>query len=161
MCRWSRACKQERVRDSFWAQACVTKTQVKFKGEMLRGKIVGYAYARVGACVRECHRGKKGGEGVKNSLWLLSEYSPHAPLSAGLVYVGHAAGCASGTRLGRAAARSEAHQNKAASAPLPHRVEGKSMSPDEYRSSPRHQRRAKSKPLSQPSLKKYNNKINK
>lgn len=61
---------------------------------------------------------KTGGEGVKNSLWLLSEYSPHAPLSAGLVYVGHAAGCASGTRLGRTPERSEALQNKAATAPL-------------------------------------------
>lgn len=73
---------------------------------------------RMRVLVRARVSGRKGGEGVKNSLWLLSEYSPHAPLSAGLVYVGHAAGCASGTRLGRTTERSEAHQNKAASAAL-------------------------------------------
>lgn len=107
----------------------------------MHGETVGYAYVRVGACVRARVSERKRGEGVKNSLWLLSEYSPHAPLSAGLVYLGHAAGCASGTRLGRTtvpvrcgAVRCGAHQNKAASAPLPHRVEGKSMNPDKYRS---------------------------
>ncbi len=60
-------------------------------------------------CVREREREKeRDRKSVKNSLWLLSEYSPHAPLSgAGLVYVGHAAGCVSGTRLGRTKERRE------------------------------------------------------
>lgn len=63
-------------------KACVTKTQVKFKGRIVYGerdKLVLY--------VSDIERERRGrekereGESVKNSLWLLSEYSPHAPLS--------------------------------------------------------------------------------
>lgn len=91
-------------------KARVSKTQVHFKGGVVFGE---REELEAALCVGE-------GEGIKNSLWLLSEYSPHAPLSgAGLGYVGHAAGCVPGTRTDEGAGKGT-QTNQRASPPLLH-----------------------------------------